>query len=206
MSGDHAMPSRDPPIRVETVYQSERTRVTRLVLANRTLIRKESLGPDAQARLCHERTMLERLRGVDGIVQLANVPPEPGAIDLDDVNGVSLASVPLPLPPDELIDIAVDLARTVAAMHRAGRTLTSKSDMPDPREYQSARRGAPLLSGRTRTVLPGPVSGPSEGAIAWRRRVDAPHRPVGNELDGDRLRHRSAERDSRGQGPQSGVL
>ena len=57
---------RDPPGRTEVLVASERTRVTRLFLPGRTVIRKEPLGPDAQRRLQHELAMLERLRGVAG--------------------------------------------------------------------------------------------------------------------------------------------
>jgi hypothetical protein len=46
------------------VHQSERTRVTRVFLPGRTVIRKEPLGPAARRRLRQERSMLERLRGV----------------------------------------------------------------------------------------------------------------------------------------------
>jgi hypothetical protein len=61
------MPSaRDPPARAETVHESERTRITRIFLPGRTVIRKEPLGPDAERRLRHEAAMLERLRGVKG--------------------------------------------------------------------------------------------------------------------------------------------
>ena len=42
---------RAPPVRAEVVLESERTRVTRLFVSRRTVIRKEPLGPDAQRRL-----------------------------------------------------------------------------------------------------------------------------------------------------------
>ena len=54
------------PGRVELLYETDHTRVTRLALAGRTVIRKEPLGPDADARLRHEVAILERLRGVAG--------------------------------------------------------------------------------------------------------------------------------------------
>ena len=47
-------PGQDPPVRAEIVHQSGRTRVTRLFLPERTVIRKEPLGPDADRRLRHE--------------------------------------------------------------------------------------------------------------------------------------------------------
>ena len=42
------------------VHASDRTRVTRLALDGRTVIRKEPLGTDAQRQLRHEVGMLER--------------------------------------------------------------------------------------------------------------------------------------------------
>ena len=64
-------PGPDPFLRAEVVHSSERTRVTRLFLPGRTVIRKEPLGPDAERRARHEVAMLERLRGVAGVAQLA---------------------------------------------------------------------------------------------------------------------------------------
>jgi hypothetical protein len=75
MGSGGVLRGRDPPVRAEIVHQSERTRVTRLFFAGRTVIRKEPLGPDAQRRLRHELVMLERLRGVEGVVQLGEAPP-----------------------------------------------------------------------------------------------------------------------------------
>jgi hypothetical protein len=48
------------------VHSSERTRITRLFLPGRTVIRKEPLGPDAERRVFHEAAILERLLGVAG--------------------------------------------------------------------------------------------------------------------------------------------
>ena len=62
----------------EIVHESERTRVTRLLLSGRAVIRKQPLGPDAERRLGHEVAMLERLRGVVGVAQLVDAPRSPG--------------------------------------------------------------------------------------------------------------------------------
>jgi hypothetical protein len=78
------------------VHRSERSRVTRVFLPGRTVIRKEPLGPDAQRRLRHETSMLERLRGVGGMAQLAAAPRYPGSIVLEDVGGTSLAPLAKP--------------------------------------------------------------------------------------------------------------
>ena len=64
------LPDRSPPVRAETVHESERTRVTRHFLSGRTVIRKELLGPDAQRRLEHEVAILQRLRGLGGVAHL----------------------------------------------------------------------------------------------------------------------------------------
>jgi predicted ATPase/signal transduction histidine kinase len=102
------------------VHESERTRVTRLPCAEGSVIRKEPLGPDAEHRLRHEMAILERLRGVEGVAQLAKAPRYPGSIVLVDVGGRSLAALAKPLAVDDLISLAVQLAATVARMHRRG--------------------------------------------------------------------------------------
>jgi hypothetical protein len=69
----------DPLLRAEVVHFSERTRITRLFLPGRAVIRKEPLGPDAERRVRHEVAVLERLVGVAGVVQLAQAPTWPAA-------------------------------------------------------------------------------------------------------------------------------
>jgi signal transduction histidine kinase len=117
-----AGPALDPdsPARTEVLHTSERTRVTRLFFPGRTVIRKEPLGTDAQRRLQHEVSMLERLRGAAGIAQLADAPPYPRSITLVDVGGASAVALPKPLAVDDLVGLAVDMARAVAEMHRRG--------------------------------------------------------------------------------------
>src|SRR4051794_28394032 len=74
--GPHAgiLPSRGPSVWADVVHESERTRVTRVSCAGGTVVRKEPLGPDAEHRLRHEVAILEWLRGVEGVVQLAEAP------------------------------------------------------------------------------------------------------------------------------------
>src|SRR5262245_27433714 len=115
--GEHG---RDPSVRTETVHKSERTRVTRLVFAGRSVVRKEPLGPDAQRRLRHELAFLERLGGVDGVARLVEAPQCPGSIVLADAGRVSLAGVAKPLAVEDLMGLAVELARAVAGMHGRG--------------------------------------------------------------------------------------
>jgi signal transduction histidine kinase len=141
MGAGGVLRGRDPPVRAEAVHESERTRVTRLFFAGRTVIRKEPLGPDGERRLRHEVAMLERLRGVEGVAQLAEAPRYPGSIVLADVGGTSLAGLGKPLAVSDLTGLAVELARAVAGMHRPGvmhRDIT-------PANILVTRDGAPCL-------------------------------------------------------------
>jgi signal transduction histidine kinase len=141
MGAGGMLSGRDPLVRAELVHESARTRVTRLFLPGRTVVRKEPLGPDAARRLRHELAMLERLRGVPGVPQLADAPRYPGSIVVADLGGTSLAGAPKPPAVDALIGLAVGLARTVAGMHRRGvmhRDIT-------PANILISRDGAPCL-------------------------------------------------------------
>jgi serine/threonine protein kinase len=120
MAAGGAQPARDLPIRVETLHESERCRVTRLFLPGRTVVRKEPLGADSENRLRHELGILPRLRGVAGVAQLADTPSYPGSIMLDDIDGSCLACRAVPLERGELVRLALDLARAVAGMHHKG--------------------------------------------------------------------------------------
>ncbi|GAA1578263.1 hypothetical protein GCM10009827_120000 [Dactylosporangium maewongense] len=121
MGTGRVLPGQDPPIQAEIVlHESERTRVTRLVFAGRSVVRKEPLGPDAPRRLQHERAILERLRGVVGVAQLVDAPRYAGSIVVADVGGKSLAGLPKPLAVDVLVELAAELARAVARMHSRG--------------------------------------------------------------------------------------
>jgi len=120
MEAGGVLPGRDPPARAEVVHESGRTRVTRHFLPGRTVIRKEPLGPDAERRVRHELAVVERLRGALGVVQLAEAPEYPGSVVLEDAGGPSLARQAKPLALDDLIEVAVELARAVAGMHRRG--------------------------------------------------------------------------------------
>ena len=93
------------------VHASDRTRVTRLTLDERTVIRKEPLGTDAQRRLRHEVGMLERLRGAEGVAQLVDAPQYPDSILMEDAGRTTLAELAKPLDTDDLIARAVQLAR-----------------------------------------------------------------------------------------------
>jgi signal transduction histidine kinase len=105
------------PRRTEIVYESERTRVTRLFYPDRTLIRKEPLGPDAERRLEHETAVLTGLRGAAGLAQLAQAPWYPGSVLLVDAGRVNLAGPAKPLAADDLSWLALRLARALANLH-----------------------------------------------------------------------------------------
>jgi len=136
-----ASPDRGPPMQVELLHESVRTRVTRVFLSGRTAVRKEPLGPDGQRRLQHELAFLERLRGVMGVAQLLDEPRYPGSITLADGGRESLAHVVKPLPVDDLIGLAEQLARAVADMHGRG---VMHRDICPANIVRSAR-GAPCL-------------------------------------------------------------
>ena len=120
MEASGVRPGPDPFLRADIVHSSERTRITRLFLPGRTVIRKEPLGPDAERRVRHEAAMLERLRGVAGVAQLAQAPRYPGSVVLADAGGASLAGLTKPLPAGKLAGLGLGLARAVAGMHRRG--------------------------------------------------------------------------------------
>ena len=120
MGSGGVLPGPDPPVRAELVHQSERTRVTRLLLPGGTVIRKEPLGPYGDRRVRHETAMLDRLHGVAGVAQLAEAPQYPGSVVLADAGGATLAGEAKPLAVDELARLAVGLGRAVAGMHRRG--------------------------------------------------------------------------------------
>src|SRR6201996_2244826 len=110
----------DPFPRAEIVHCSEGTRITRLFLPARTVIRKEPLGPDAERRVQHEVAMLERLRGVAGVAQLAEEPRYPGSVVLEDAGAASLAGLGGPVPAGEGAGLGLGLAMAVAGVHRRG--------------------------------------------------------------------------------------
>ena len=108
----------------EVLCLGERTRVVRRRLAGSQefVVCKQPLGADAGTRLRHEQLMLQRLAGVEGVSRLSGVATLPHTLVLQDVAGVPLASLLCagPLPVAQVLQIAVPLARAVAAMHRRG--------------------------------------------------------------------------------------
>ena len=107
----------------ETLHQTARTRVSRVCAQGRARIHKQPLGAGAAERLCHERSILERLAGVAGIPALH--PPEAGGsrtLVFDDPGGEALSTLLAAgrMPPGDVLRLGLALARIVAAMHRRG--------------------------------------------------------------------------------------
>src|SRR4051794_28858775 len=92
------------------VRESARTPMVRLPWTGRTVILKEPLGPDAEAQLRHERAILERLRGVEGVAQLADEPRYAGSITLADAGAATLAELRKPVPVDDFAELALRVA------------------------------------------------------------------------------------------------
>ena len=123
------------------VHDGERSRITRVFVDGRTVIRKEPVGPGARRRLIQEREVLVRLRGLPGIAQLLDSPLYPGSLVLADGGGPDLARRPRPWAVDALLPFSAALARAVAAMHRRDvlhGDITPANVVVDP-------DGAPLL-------------------------------------------------------------
>ena len=153
----------DPFLRAEIVHSSERTRITRLFLPGRTVIRKEPLGPDAERRVRHEVAVLERLRGVAGVAQLAEAPRYPGSVVLEDAGGASLAGMTKPLPVHKLAGLGLRLARAVAGMHQRGvihRDITPVRRFP-PTSTPATRWHFFMLISIMRTLPPSSATRPA---------------------------------------------
>ncbi|ABM39345.1 trifunctional serine/threonine-protein kinase/ATP-binding protein/sensor histidine kinase [Polaromonas naphthalenivorans] len=108
----------------EVLYQSQTTRIFRTPRPTgaASVICKEPLGANALERLHHEKKIITRLAGIEGVPRLAALPHPAGIMALEDCAGVPLLqairSQALELPA--LLAVALQLARTVARVHRAG--------------------------------------------------------------------------------------
>ena len=110
------------PEHEELLFQSELTRVSRRRLEDGSrVICKELLGGNAEKRLSHERGILERLSGLEGVPRLACAPRLPATLVMLDQGGEPLApllerGVAIPA----LAQLGLKLARILAAVHRRG--------------------------------------------------------------------------------------
>ncbi|ROZ79750.1 PAS domain S-box protein [Ramlibacter sp. WS9] len=107
----------------EVVHQSLTSLIVRLPLASgESIVHKAPLGPNAMERLRHESRMLARLAGVAGVPQLVAVAHPPDVIAMQDCGGPTLAQAihaePTALPL--LLQLALQLAQVIAAMHERG--------------------------------------------------------------------------------------
>jgi diguanylate cyclase (GGDEF)-like protein len=106
----------------ELIYESQRTRVTRLSNGIGSVVRKELLGPGAVQRVRHEVAILGRLAGATGVSQLAPVPAQPTVLWLADARGSAMAeqlgSLRRRIPA--VLGAGLDLAMIVAEIHRRG--------------------------------------------------------------------------------------
>jgi hypothetical protein len=79
---------------VQVLHESERTVVSRVALASGdTVISKQFRGPDSEQRMRHERSMLQRLAGLEYVSQLAGDTTDNDTILLADTCGVAVGSV-----------------------------------------------------------------------------------------------------------------
>jgi diguanylate cyclase (GGDEF)-like protein len=120
-TGHQAVPAGDAP--ADVLYESERTRVLRVPLADGTgsAIYKELLGRGSVARVRHETAVLERLAGVVGVPRLL-ATPTPTVMLLEDTDARSLAAVAAhtPLSTTQLLELARRLGSIVAEVHGRG--------------------------------------------------------------------------------------
>ncbi|MBI2731860.1 MAG: AAA family ATPase [Aquabacterium sp.] len=114
-------PEKAAPAQDELLYKNERTLIIRRQTAQGPVVIKQALGADAQASLRHEASMLTRLAAVPGVVKLT--PDQPaGALSFHDEGGMPLSKwlQTAQLGIDAVIQLALALGHTLAAMHRAG--------------------------------------------------------------------------------------
>ncbi|NPD26873.1 bifunctional serine/threonine-protein kinase/formylglycine-generating enzyme family protein [Corallococcus exiguus] len=100
------------------VYLAEDTALERLVAIK--FIAEEHPGPVLRERFFTEARALARLRhpNVVAVFRIAEVRSRPYLVQ-EFLPGTSLKGLPLPLPPERVLAIALGLARGLAAAHRA---------------------------------------------------------------------------------------
>lgn len=125
--GDRARPRSDgdgSPQGRDLLYSSSRTRVWRVPLGTGpgTAIRKEVLGSGSVSRLRCEVAALRLLTGLAGVPVLVDVAEDGTSLTLKDDGGTPLPQslATGPADPSWTVDLAIGLAGTLAAVHRAG--------------------------------------------------------------------------------------
>jgi serine/threonine protein kinase len=105
------------------LFRSELTRVFRREAPGYAgIIVKQMLGPNAGERLRHERRILERLVGLEGVPRLVPGCFAPQAFAMEDTRSVPLAALlrhqGLQVPA--LLQLALNLSQILAAVHQKG--------------------------------------------------------------------------------------
>jgi predicted ATPase len=113
---------RDDVALEELVYESERCRVVRRFLASGTIIEKRAVGDEAAKRVRHETAMLERVSAVPGVAKMSPAIRAADTICFQDDGGVPISSLAQArtFSVGELLELALALAGTIAAIHRLG--------------------------------------------------------------------------------------
>ncbi|HYD95910.1 MAG TPA: AAA family ATPase [Noviherbaspirillum sp.] len=109
---------------MQVLHQSKHTRIFRRDLPDGpgSIICKEPIGTDAWERVRHERKILERLAGIDGVPRLVAKACDGSVIAMEDVAALPLLETLRGQAPDQpaLLDLATRLVRIIAAVHRCG--------------------------------------------------------------------------------------
>jgi diguanylate cyclase (GGDEF)-like protein len=167
-------PAAAPSATAEVIHESPDTRVSRLLLPEGSVIRKEPLGPGRRRRLRHEREVLRRLVGVPGVAQLADLPQPPDSILLADVHAAPLTTRTPPWELAAVCQLGLELARTLAAVHARGVVhgditpsnilLTGDGSRPYLVDFAHATAGEirPELAGHRETMAALPYLAPEQ--------------------------------------------
>jgi diguanylate cyclase (GGDEF)-like protein len=115
----------DHPANVNTrqvIHETDRSVVYRVYLPEleRMVVCKRPQGLGAAARLLHERRILERLTGIEGVPVLVAGVATDGTLTFEDDAGIPLQRVAQQYAPVEVAAIGQALARILAAIHRLG--------------------------------------------------------------------------------------
>jgi len=132
--------------RDEVLYRCPLTRVFRRQLpGGETVICKELLGPNAVLRFQHEKGILERLSGIDGVPRLVDGPVPSCTIAMEDNGALPLDQVAahggFALPA--LLHLMCQITSILADIHDAG--VAHKNISPDNILYTAASSSVTLI-------------------------------------------------------------